>query len=175
MANQPASLPMSLQWKMDTDFRVLYLVASAKGLQGIYWSKQKEVPVINSLNGVENSDIKSHLRETVKQLEEYFQGQRKVFDLKTHVTKGTEFQRRVWKELLKIPYGERRSYKQLASKLNTKAYRAVGSANGKNPLSIIVPCHRVIAADGGIGGYAGGISFKKKLLNLENNESSFFG
>jgi len=105
-----------------------------------------------------------------KQLSEYLAGKRKKFDLKIDFKKlpGTPFQKRVWKELIKIPYGTVISYKELARRVGKpKAYRAVGNANGKNPIPVIIPCHRVIAADGSLGGYSSGLHIKKKLLKLE--------
>lgn len=106
--------------------------------------------------------------ECKKQLEEYFYGSRKKFDLKFKFIKGTEFQMKVWKELSKIPYGEKVSYKYIAEKINnSKAARAVGGANNKNPIGIIIPCHRVIGANGKMVGYAEGIDKKEYLLKLE--------
>jgi methylated-DNA-[protein]-cysteine S-methyltransferase len=100
-------------------------------------------------------------------LDEYFKGNRKDFDLPLNPT-GTAFQKNAWDALLKIPYGETRSYKQQAEAVgNAKACRAVGAANGKNPISIIIPCHRVIGTDYKLTGYGGGISVKEKLLELE--------
>ena len=105
--------------------------------------------------------------EAAKQLEEYFAGQRREFKLPINA-KGTDFQRNVWKALLKIPYGETRSYKQIAQMTgNEKASRAVGMANNKNPISIIIPCHRVIGTNGKLIGYGGGMEAKQKLLQLE--------
>ena len=101
------------------------------------------------------------------QLGEYFAGQRKVFDLPLN-PKGTDFSRLVWSKLRSIPYGETRSYKQIAAEAgNAKACRAVGMANNKNPIMVIVPCHRVIGSDGSLVGYAGGTDLKKRLLELE--------
>lgn len=101
------------------------------------------------------------------QLEEYFNKKRQVFDLPLAPC-GTPFYLRVWKELQKIPYGQTRSYKDIAIAAGCpKGYRAVGMANHNNPIAIIIPCHRVIGADGKLGGYAGGISVKKTLLELE--------
>ena len=105
--------------------------------------------------------------QAVRQLQEYFAGQRREFQLPLEM-KGTPFQMAVWKELLKIPYGESTTYGDIAKKLkNPGAGRAVGSANGKNPISIVVPCHRVIASHGGLGGYSGGLDKKRYLLALE--------
>lgn len=102
------------------------------------------------------------------QLESYFKGELKTFDLKLN-PHGTEFQKRVWKQLREIPYGETTSYLELSKELgDEKAIRAVAAANGKNPLWIIVPCHRVIGSDGSLTGYAGGLYRKKWLLDHEN-------
>lgn len=107
------------------------------------------------------------LQEAVKQLAEYFAGQRQAFDLPLR-PKGTAFQQQVWQQLLQIPYGETRSYGQIAAAVGRpKAARAVGSANHHNPIAIIIPCHRVIGADGKLVGYAGGVEYKANLLQLE--------
>jgi len=107
------------------------------------------------------------LAEAVRQLREYFAGRRQEFDLPL-APKGTEFQRKVWRKLQEIPYGETISYGELAKRVgNPKASRAVGSANGKNRIPIVIPCHRVIAGDGGLGGFGGGLTTKEKLLALE--------
>ena len=104
------------------------------------------------------------------QLEEYFVGKRREFDVPLD-PQGTKFQRSVWKALLEIPYGETRSYKQIAQMVkNPKAYRAVGMANNKNPIWIVIPCHRVIGADGSLTGYGGGLEMKQRLLELEKAE-----
>jgi O-6-methylguanine DNA methyltransferase len=102
-----------------------------------------------------------------RQLEEYFSGRRRRFDLPLDL-RGTDFQKRCWQELLEIPYGETRSYAQIARAIgNPQAVRAVGLANGQNPIAIIVPCHRVIGSDGSLTGYGGGLEAKRKLLELE--------
>jgi methylated-DNA-[protein]-cysteine S-methyltransferase len=106
-------------------------------------------------------------KEAVRQLEQYFAGNRKVFDL-PFAPEGTEFQRNVWAALCGIPYGETRSYKQIAEVIgNPKGCRAVGMANNRNPISIIIPCHRVIGANGDLVGYGGGLDKKVWLLQLE--------
>lgn len=103
------------------------------------------------------------------QLDEYFSGNRMQFDLKLNL-QGTIFQKKVWNELIKIPYGEVCSYKDIAMKIgNEKASRAVGLANSKNPIAIIIPCHRVIGKNGKLVGYAGGLDAKKKLLEIESS------
>lgn len=107
------------------------------------------------------------LRETQRQLRAYFAGRLKDFDLEL-APEGTPFQRGVWDELMKVPYGETISYGALARKIRRpKASRAVGAANGSNPLPIVVPCHRVIGSGGNLVGYGGGLDIKVKLLNLE--------
>ena len=103
------------------------------------------------------------------QLEEYFQGERKDFDINIKYSVGTEFQRKVWDKLKEISYGETVSYKHIAKEIgNEKASRAVGGANNKNPLGIIVPCHRVIGSNSKLVGYAGGLDKKQYLLELES-------
>ena len=112
-----------------------------------------------------------YLKKAAKQIEEYFTGQRKDFSL-NYKFEGTDFQKSVWEYLLKIPYGETVSYFDIASALNNQdSIRAVGSANGKNKLSIVVPCHRVIGSDGKLTGYAGGLWRKQWLLSHEFNHS----
>ena len=107
------------------------------------------------------------------QLDEYFQGKRTTFSLPFKLT-GTLFQLAVWKELQNIPYGKTTSYKEIAQKINKpKAYRAVGMANNKNPLPIIIPCHRVIGSNGKLIGYAGGLKLKNYLLELEKSHTNF--
>ena len=107
------------------------------------------------------------------QLDEYFQGKRTTFSLPFKLT-GTPFQLAVWKELQNIPYGKTTSYKEIAQKINKpKACRAVGMANNKNPLPIIIPCHRVIGSNGKLIGYAGGLKLKNYLLELEKSHTNF--
>ena len=114
------------------------------------------------------SKIPSKLKEAVLQLQEYFEGKRTHFTFLLHPS-GTEFQKKVWQELLNIPFGKTCSYLELSKKLgDVKAIRAVAAANGKNPLWIVIPCHRVIGSDGSLTGYAGGLRRKKWLLEHEN-------
>lgn len=118
--------------------------------------------------GEASAEIPSVLQNAVTQLNEYFQGNRTHFDFKLN-PKGTEFQQKVWQALLEIPFGKTCSYMDLSKKLgDVKAIRAVASANGKNPLWIVVPCHRVIGSDGSLTGYAGGLWRKKWLLEHES-------
>ena len=127
------------------------------------------IAVISILEeGEITTTIPAVLQEAVQQIEDYFQGSRNNFDFKLN-PQGTEFQQRVWKELLTIPFGKTMSYLDLSKKLgDVKAIRAVASANGKNPLWIVVPCHRVIGTDGSLTGYAGGLWRKKWLLEHES-------
>ncbi len=152
---------------MDSEVGKLTLVATDKGLAAILW--ENDNPRRVRLNPV--SENKNHpvLQETEKQLNEYFEGKRKVFSIKLDA-KGTAFQTKVWQALRTIPFGETRSYGQIARQIgNPKAVRAVGAANGRNPISIIVPCHRVIGASGKLVGFAGGLGIKKHLLSLESD------
>lgn len=156
---------MRKQWKLNTVIGKLFIVASPIGITSICFNKQ-DVPFAKSLQESEKANL--ILRTTVQQLKEYFSGKRQKFTVPMDI-EGAEFTKKVWMELKKIPYGSTRSYKDIAEKLKNKsAFRAVGTANGKNPICIIIPCHRVIAADGSIGGYTGGIHIKKKLLQLES-------
>jgi methylated-DNA-[protein]-cysteine S-methyltransferase len=142
----------------------LYLVATEMNLTGVFWKKQN-IPLIQN----DNNAAAAILTNAATQLTDYLDGKLKEFDLPLEAA-GTPFQMQVWRELAKIPYGTTYSYKKLAATVNNaKACRAVGTANGRNPLSIIVPCHRVIATDGSLGGFAGGLEIKEKLLELEKN------
>lgn len=121
---------------------------------------------------LKDSEIKETplIKEAKKQLDQYFDGIRKDFDLPLR-PEGTDFQRRVWQALLEIPYGETRYYGQIAESIgNPKAPRAVGLANNRNPISIIIPCHRVIGKNGKLVGYGGGLHVKELLLKLEKNK-----
>ncbi len=159
------------QWELRSCLGPLFLVASEKGLTGIYW-KKRAVPLLPSLEGDDPEEV--ILKKASSQLNEYFEGNRKAFDLPLDI-QGTPFQMQVWNELSKIPFGETMSYSAIAIRLkNKKAVRAVGAANGRNPLSIIIPCHRVIAATGKLTGYAGGLSNKEKLLHLERGSGPLF-
>ena len=159
------------QWRVASPIGPLFLVASEKGLRGIFWKKHS-APVPRTLRSPER-EIRM-LSRSVLQLRSYFAGRLKKFALPTDA-EGTPFQKKVWSELARIPYGQTRSYRDIARRIkNPKAVRAVGSANGRNPLCVVVPCHRVIAADGSIGGYSGGLDKKIKLLRLERRGSSGF-
>lgn len=143
----------------------LKLVASEKGLAAILWENDnpKRVPLVSPREDADNA----YLIEAERQLRQYFEGDRQKFSLPLDFV-GTEFQKSVWQALLTIPFGETRTYGQIARQLGkAKAVRAVGAANGRNPISIIAPCHRVIGASGELTGFAGGLEVKATLLNLE--------
>ncbi len=144
---------------IKTPLGITKLTGDATGLSSI--------TVLNSEEPI-TPIIPEVLEDAVYQLNEYFEGKRNSFDLALNPT-GTDFQQRVWKLLLEIPYGKTVSYLALSKKLgDVKAIRAVAGANGKNPLWIVVPCHRVIGSDGSLTGYAGGLSRKKWLLEHES-------
>jgi methylated-DNA-[protein]-cysteine S-methyltransferase len=149
---------------MDSPIGELLLAGGNQGLSLIAFAEK------NKTHNIESYWLQSdtHFTEAVNQLEQYFNGQRQSFSISTHMV-GTEFQMKVIKELTQIPYGKTCSYAELAVRVgHPRAYRAVGSANGKNPLPIIYPCHRVIASNGSLGGYSGGLRIKTALLTLES-------
>jgi methylated-DNA-[protein]-cysteine S-methyltransferase len=149
----------------------LKLIASDKGLVAILWKNDNPNRV--KVGTLMENQIHPILLETERQLQEYFTGRRKSFSLKLDL-QGTKFQNSVWQALLGIPFGETRSYGQLARQLgNPRAMRAVGAANGRNPISIVVPCHRVIGASGKLTGFAGGLETKAHLLELERDAGLF--
>lgn len=150
------------QKKISSSIGQLYLVASERGLQGIHFVDQK-LPLIKD----QESTQAQFLNQAEKEILEYLDQKRTTFQVKLDIV-GTDFQKKVWMSLMKIPYGKTKSYKEIAELINNEqACRAVGTANGKNPLCIIIPCHRVIAADGSLGGYSGGLKIKESLLKLE--------
>ena len=133
-------------------------------------NKRRIVRILNAEFCEESSDV---IKLTIKELNEYLAGERKAFDIPLRLV-GSEFQQSVWKALLNIPYGETRTYMQIASMVNNcEGVRAAAQAIGANPISIIVPCHRVIGSDGTLTGFAGGLDAKQYLLALEKNPNSF--
>lgn len=151
--------------EMSSPVGLLKLVANENALVAVLWENENPKRV----RLAELIEDRQHpiLLETQKQLNEYFAGQRQKFEL-TLDFEGTEFQQKVWQALLSIPFGETRSYKDIAEQIgNVKAVRAVGAANGKNPISIIAPCHRVVGANGKLVGFAGGLENKDILLKIE--------
>jgi methylated-DNA-[protein]-cysteine S-methyltransferase len=154
--------------KMNSPVGNLLLAADERGLRLVSFENSKRAASVEP-------DWKSDQTpfvEVVRQLQEYFGGERKEFDLPL-APQGTDFQLDVWRSLRTIPYGETISYGQLAERIgNPKAVRAVGLANGCNPIPIIIPCHRVIGSNGSLTGFGGGLSNKKKLLDLESKQMS---
>lgn len=148
---------------LATPIGELTLVGDGHALTGCYFGAQRHLPHIESF-GVQDDSLFPVARQ---QLTEYFEGRRTTFDIPLAPV-GTAFQKRVWEQLRLIPYGETRSYLQISAALGGPTLtRAVGAANGRNPLGVIVPCHRVIGANGSLTGYAGGLSRKQYLLELE--------
>ena len=149
---------MSNLFFYETDLGIIGIRDNNNAITEVFYSKSK---------------INDHLKETLlirecfNQLKEYFQGTRREFTIPIEA-EGSEFQKKVWKALLDIPYGQTRTYKEIAIAIgNEKACRAVGMANNRNPISIIIPCHRVIGANGKLVGYGGGLDIKEKRLNIE--------
>jgi methylated-DNA-[protein]-cysteine S-methyltransferase len=157
-----------LEWRrFEAGQFVFGVVASDGGIRAIELNAATELP------GRE-CDSNPVLRQAIEQLRAYFAGELRDFDLSLDM-QGTEFQRRVWLELRNIPYGETRSYSFVANIIGApKAVRAVGAANGRNPIPIVVPCHRVIGAGGALVGYGGGLPLKRFLLDLEARRSHLF-
>lgn len=150
---------------MDSPVGRLQLVAHETALVAVLWEGEKPNRV--KLASLEEDPQHPVLIQAKQQLQEYFTGLRSEFDLPLDFA-GTDFQKRVWQALLQIPYGQTRSYREIAEQVgNVKAVRAVGAANGKNPISIIAPCHRVIGSSGKLIGFAGGLDKKEILLNIE--------
>lgn len=144
----------------------LLLGANERGLRAIWFDGQAQAAAVCA----DVREDPAMLREVIHQLRAYFAGELEIFDLDL-APEGTQFQQKVWKELLKIPYGETISYGVLARRIgNPKASRAVGLANGSNPIPIIIPCHRVIGSNGKLTGYGGGLPIKEKLLALEKRQ-----
>ncbi|WP_280177992.1 methylated-DNA--[protein]-cysteine S-methyltransferase [Methylobacterium haplocladii] len=156
---------------MSSPVGALTLVAGEQGLSAVLW--ENDDPMRVRIGRGQPDDDHPMLMETRQQLSEYFAGQRRSFSIALDFH-GTAFQCRVWHALLAIPFGETRSYGQIAAQIgHPNAVRAVGSANGRNPISIIVPCHRVIGASGRLTGFAGGVTAKDFLLRLEGQRNLF--
>jgi len=152
--------------RFDTALGPVFATANDGGITGIYFEGQRHAPAI-AREWIEDVDAVP-IRECEKQVREYLEGARKAFDLPL-APDGSEFQRRVWIEIARIPYGATRTYAELASRAGAPgSARAAGAATGRNPISIIVPCHRVVGSDGSLTGYAGGVERKAKLLDIEH-------
>ncbi|MFF8960982.1 methylated-DNA--[protein]-cysteine S-methyltransferase [Streptomyces sp. NPDC014894] len=152
---------------VDSPYGALTLVADDGVLSGLYMTDQRHRPDEETFGEPDAAPF----GETIRQLDAYFARELTDFDVPMRLT-GTPFQRRVWERLLAIPYGETRTYGELAHELGSpNASRAVGLANGKNPVSIIVPCHRVIGSTGSLVGYGGGLTRKQRLLAFESGAS----
>ena len=150
----------------------LTLVASDEGLMAVLW--HDDDPARVRLGARSEATDHPVLRDATSQLSEYFAGQRQHFSVPLHF-QGTDFQRQVWAALLDIPFGETRSYADIARAIGRPtATRAVGAANGRNPISIIAPCHRVVGSNGALTGFAGGVETKKYLLDLEQGGDDLF-
>ena len=161
----PASCDSEPAWDtvLGTPFGPLRVVGTAQGLTNVEFTEGEQPPRQES-GWQEESGL---LAEAKQQLHEYFEGQRRCFTLPV-APGGTPFQQRVWQELQKIPWGTTTTYGEIAKRIGKPAaVRAVGSANGRNPLAIVIPCHRVIGSDGSLTGYAGGIATKRRLLQHE--------
>ncbi|MDO4894401.1 methylated-DNA--[protein]-cysteine S-methyltransferase [Moraxella sp.] len=173
--NDDIFAPMvGVQYTPPLSLPMLRLVANQNGLTCLAWQPNWQQPSDwqvhwQSASELSSQDVAQHiLLQTISQLNEYFAGQRQQFDVPLNLQVGTVFQQTVWQALCDIPYGQTISYARLAQLIGKPtAYRACANANGKNPISIIIPCHRVIASDGGIGGYTGGLDIKQKLLQIE--------
>lgn len=143
----------------------LTLAATPRGLAGLWFDGQRHLPDLTHLQTTSEHPL---LLQAAGQLDRYWRGHRTTFDLPLDLTSGTAFQQRVWLTLLTIGFGETRRYRELAADIgHPNAARAVGSAVGRNPLSVIVPCHRIVGSDGSLTGYAGGLERKRHLLALE--------
>ncbi|MEW2493733.1 methylated-DNA--[protein]-cysteine S-methyltransferase [Streptomyces nodosus] len=154
---------------IDSPYGPLTLVADDGALCGLYMVGQRHRPPEETFGEPDETPF----GEAIEQLRAYFEGELKDFTLELCLA-GTPFQRKVWEQLRLIPYGETRSYGELADTLgNPGASRAVGLANGRNPIGIIVPCHRVVGANGSLTGYGGGLDRKKRLLDFESSAALF--
>jgi methylated-DNA-[protein]-cysteine S-methyltransferase len=151
--------------RIETPAGTLVATASGGALTGLYFERQKHFPEVT--DAWREDANAAPLPECARQIREYFDGKRNVFDLPL-APEGTEFQQRVWKQIARIPYGETIAYSELAARAGAPgSARAAGAATGRNPISIIVPCHRVVGSDGSLTGYAGGLPRKTRLLEIE--------
>lgn len=158
------------QQQLETPIGVLTLVASDVGLSMILFESEDSADIDAALH-----DSDPVLRAAATQLSEYFAGERREFDLPLDL-EGTDFQKEAWLALAGVPYGQTTSYGEQARAIGRPgAFRAVGAANGKNPVPIVLPCHRIVGADGSLTGFAGGLDIKQQLLVHEQNQQSLPG
>jgi len=144
------------------------IAESQKGIDTIVLPKKSKEAVLSELNGKGTQTASERLKTAKRQLIEYLSGRRDRFDLPLDLSKGTAFQRQVWRTLQRVPFGKLRSYQWVATRVGGRRYaRAVGNAVGANPLPIVIPCHRIVAQDSSLGGFSGGLPTKRKLLTLE--------
>jgi O-6-methylguanine DNA methyltransferase len=149
-------------WRMNSPVGPLLIVASDRGLVRLEFDRDPAKTPANSISSEEKT------LAYMRQIEEYFRGERQRFEFPLDL-RGTDFQKRCWQALLEIPYGETRSYADIAQAVGSpRGFRAVGMANNRNPIAIVVPCHRVLASDGSLCGYGGGLEVKQHLLELES-------
>lgn len=161
------------------DLPIITLIAKDGKLVALDWFTQKSENLLGmsaddfdyqKIDALDKQTTNGQvLMQAIQELDEYFDGKRTSFGIPLDLSHSTPFQQQVWQALLSIPYGQTISYATLAKQIGKPtAFRACANANGKNPISLIIPCHRVIASDGGLGGYTGGVNIKKTLLNHEN-------
>ncbi|HEX5544032.1 MAG TPA: methylated-DNA--[protein]-cysteine S-methyltransferase [Nitrospira sp.] len=156
------------------------LVESPKGIQTIVLPKHSKRAVESDLSAQSDGPLQqgesSRLEAARRQLLDYLEGRRNIFTVPLDLSRGTLFQRQVWRTLQRVPYGKLRSYQWIAARVGGRHYaRAVGNAVGANPLPIVVPCHRIVAHDASLGGFSGGLSMKRKLLSLEGTLAQLRG
>jgi len=166
--------PHLVKTSVDSPLGPLWLAASPQGLAGVWFTDQRHLPAHERIASWPDDPSHPLLQAAAQQLDIYFQGRLRAFDLPLDLSAGTLFQQSVWRALIGIPNGQTRRYGELACQIGRPAaVRAVGTAIGRNPLSIVVPCHRVVGADGSLTGYAGGLDRKAALLELECGERLF--
>lgn len=161
----------SYYYSFDTPIGILWVGFSNKGIVHVSFNNEAKRDLLGFLKKHFDDvvEYKEQEKDFSRQINAYLKGELKTFDIPVDLH-GTDFQIKVWKELMKIPYGKTRTYKDIAHNIgNIKAVRAVGGANNKNPIPIVIPCHRVIGSDGNLLGYGGGIDYKVRLLELEGH------
>ncbi len=164
--------PSIVQTRIQTPLGEMCLGATTNGLAGAWFIDQRHLPKSMDFKNVPHpwptQDSHPTLKQAAREMQEYFDGKRQLFDVILDINSGTLFQQSVWRALLKIDHGKTSTYGDIGRQINNPAaVRAVGSAVGRNPLSVIIPCHRVLGGDGSLTGYAGGLHRKTALLNLE--------